>query len=176
VWGWGLCNVSDVPLWWGCSRYLIGFILFTTFSDFPGSPFGGLHVERRYNVELVNPNAFSLVGVLTLSYFIHNGSLSILRNAQNPKNNARDLTIAYCLGCGTYLTVGTCLYLSFQSKKVDIQQNFLDNFNVTAESYIYAFIAQCFLLLQFITVLPLLAYIVRFQTLTMICNGDAWPR
>lgn len=159
-----------------CLRYLVGFILFTTFSNFPGSPFGGLHVEKRYHVELASPKAINLIGVLTLSYFIHNGSLSILRNARNPKNNARDLTIAYSLGCATYLTVGVCLYLSFRSRKIDIQQNFLDNFNVTAQSYVYAFIAQCFLLLQFFTVVPLLAYIVRFQTLTMICDGEAWPR
>ena len=40
--------------------------------------------------------------ILTLSYFLHNGSLSILRNAARPENNIRDLRVAYGLGCGTY--------------------------------------------------------------------------
>ena len=47
-----------------------------------------------------------LVGVLALSFFIHNGALSIMRNQRNPKNNGRDLTIAYILTAVTYMTVG----------------------------------------------------------------------
>lgn len=154
--------------------YLLAFIFFSTFYKAEGSPFGGLHMSdaEENHIEMADTQAFSLVGVLTLSYFIHNGALSIMRNAKRPQNNARDLSIAYGLVCATYLVVGVCLYVSFDGPKTKISQNFLDNFEL---SNVPAFVAQCFLLLQFFTVFPLLAFIIRFQTLTMVCNGDAWP-
>lgn len=49
---------------------------------------------------------FSLTGVLTLSFFMHNGCLSILRNNRQPSNNARDLSIAYSLVAATYAVIG----------------------------------------------------------------------
>ena len=45
--------------------------------------------------------------MLCLSFFIHNGCLSIFRNQRNPENNARDLGIGYILVLLTYLIVGT---------------------------------------------------------------------
>ena len=131
---------------------------------------------RELHVEVANQSVFSLVGVLTISYFLHTGALSILRNAQHPENNIRDLRIAYGLGCVTYLAVGVGVYVTFQGDKNAIKQNFLNNFNVMSDSYIYAILAQCFLLLQFFTVVPLLAFVIRFQTLTMVFDGDPWPR
>ena len=60
-----------------------------------------------------------LTGVLSLSFFIHNGALSILRNQRRPENNVRDIIIAYVLVCLTYLIVGkkfiffinTCMHM-----------------------------------------------------------------
>eukprot|EP00041_Stephanoeca_diplocostata_P028072 m.784998 g.784998 ORF g.784998 m.784998 type:complete len:371 (+) comp23301_c0_seq5:27-1139(+) len=156
--------------------YLMFFICYTTFAggNYTDSPFGGYHMDETH-VRMCRPSAFSLVGVLTLAYFIHNGSLSILRNARHPENNARDVSIAYVLVCATYLVVGICLYVSFNGDKDKIKQNFLENFSENADNYIFAFVAQCFLLLQFITVFPLLMFIIRFQTLSMLYNGNAYP-
>lgn len=157
--------------------YLLFFILYTTFSGekYKNSPFGGYHMQgAKYHVHMVELSAFSLVGVLTLSYFIHNGCLSILRNARNPRNNARDLSIAYILVCGTYLIVGICLYVSFNGDKSKIKSNFLKNFTLDADNYVFAFVAQCFLFVQFVTVFPLLMYLIRFQAMTMLFKS-AWP-
>lgn len=60
-----------------------------------------------------------LAGVLSLSFFIHNGCLSIMRNQRNPKNNSRDLGIAYVLVCLTYLAVGKFYcFVTFLTLKV----------------------------------------------------------
>ena len=96
------------------------------------------------------------------SYFIHNGALSIMRNAKQ-ETNARDLWLAFLLVCGTYAVVAVCFYMSYVSEKSEIEQNFLQNFASTDSNYIFALIAECFLLMQMITVFPLLLYIVRFQ-------------
>ena len=53
------------------------------------------------------------------------GALSIMRNAKEPKNNQRDLVIAFCLVCATYMIVGMCFYISFDGQKSDIKSNML---------------------------------------------------
>ena len=97
--------------------YLLWFVGCAAVGGFNDSPFGGVHMGKDLHVELASVNAFSLVGVLTLSYFLHTGALSILRNAAHPENNIRDLRVAYGLGCGTYLFVGACLYVSFKVRR-----------------------------------------------------------
>ncbi len=135
---------------------------------------GGNLTTTGCNVEWVSPHVFSLTGVLMLSYFIHNGSLSIMRNNRR-ENNARDLWLAFALVMLTYAIVSICFYVSFQGDKTKIQQNFLSNFDRTDGNYIFALTAKCFLLVQMITVFPLLMFIVRFQAFSTFCNGNPWP-
>ena len=124
-----------------------------------GSPFGGVHmtdncINRTFGntteecgVEEFSTDLFSLTGVLMLSYFIHNGALSIMRNAKQ-ETNSRDLWLAFMLVCGTYAVVAVCFYMSYVSEKSEIEQNFLSNFASTDSNYIFALIAECFLLMQ----------------------------
>lgn len=107
-------------------------------------------------------------------YFIHNGALSIMRNARK-ETNARDLWLAFLLVCATYAVVAVCFYASYVSEKSEIEQNFLQNFASTDSNYIFALIAECFLLMQMITVFPLLLYIVRFQAFSTFCDGNPYP-
>ena len=58
-----------------------------------------------------------LTGVLSLSFFIHNGALSILRNQRHPQNNVRDIIIAYLLVCVTYLTVGMWSMMTVEARR-----------------------------------------------------------
>eukprot|EP00040_Diaphanoeca_grandis_P012866 m.65038 g.65038 ORF g.65038 m.65038 type:complete len:611 (+) comp23511_c0_seq1:188-2020(+) len=167
--------------------YMLFFVVYTTAfgENYPGSPFGGVNMDASFDVKLVNSNLFSLSGVMTLSYFIHNGCLSILRNAKTPANNQRDLFIAFILVCSTYLLVGICLYSSYRGDKSCLSDNFLSCpatlpaecpcFRPHAKNYPYVLVAQCFLFVQFVTVLPLLMYLIRFQALTLFFKGNAWP-
>jgi hypothetical protein len=125
-------------------------------------------------VKWVAPTVFSLTGVLMLSYFMHNGALSIMRN-NNPQNNNRDLWTAFILVCLTYSIVAVCFYVSYQGDKSKILQNFLSNFNKSDGNYVYALTAECFLLVQMITVFPLLMFIVRFQAFSTFFSGNPWP-
>ncbi|XP_044164486.1 LOW QUALITY PROTEIN: sodium-coupled neutral amino acid transporter 9 homolog [Acropora millepora] len=104
----------------------------------------------------------ALTGILTLAYFIHNCILSIMRNQEKPKNNARDLSIAYFLVALTYIAVGFLFFISFPRKKFCIQQVLLDNL---PPQDLMTFIARLFLLFQLTTVFPLIVYITRVQFL-----------
>jgi len=104
----------------------------------------------------------ALTGILTLAYFIHNCILSIMRNQEKPKNNARDLSIAYFLVALTYIVVGFLFFISFPRDKSCIQQVLLDN--LPAQD-LMTFIARLFLLFQLTTVFPLIVYITRVQFL-----------
>ncbi|XP_053557260.1 sodium-coupled neutral amino acid transporter 9 isoform X2 [Bombina bombina] len=115
-----------------------------------------------------------LTGILTLAFFIHNCVITLLKSNKNPKNNVRDLSIAYLLVGLTYVYVGIMVFATFPSPplaKECIQQNFLDNF---PSNDVLVFVARIFLLFQMMTVYPLLGYLVRVQLLGHIF-GSIYP-
>ncbi|PAV82297.1 hypothetical protein WR25_07247 [Diploscapter pachys] len=113
----------------------------------------------------------ALTGTLTLSYFIHNAVLTILRNQKNPENNARDLSIGYGLVAFCYVFIATCFYTAFPVERTCISDNFLNNFG---SGDVLSSVARVFLLFQMITVLPLLVYLIRTQVFYAI-YGETWP-
>eukprot|EP00126_Sphaerothecum_destruens_P000145 Sdes_comp10179_c0_seq2m1793 len=84
--------------------------------------FVGFNVSQRGihcndSVLQYSSNFPALTGILSMSFFIHTGILSITRNSARPERNVRDLVIAYiCVGI-TYLFVGAGIYLSFPGDK-----------------------------------------------------------
>ncbi|CAI4227100.1 unnamed protein product [Auanema sp. JU1783] len=145
---------------------------------FTGSKF----VECGFNMDFVNPNSIhyvklfnwkfpALTGTLTLSYFIHNAVRTILRNQRNPENNARDLSIAYCLAAGCYVYIAVAFFAGFPVQRSCISDNMLNNFGT---GDILSSMARLFLLFQMLTVLPLLMYLTRTQIFYAIC-GDGYP-
>uniref|UniRef100_A0A915AED7 Amino acid transporter transmembrane domain-containing protein n=1 Tax=Parascaris univalens TaxID=6257 RepID=A0A915AED7_PARUN len=102
----------------------------------------------------------ALTGTLTLSYFLHNVVLTILRNQKHPENNARDLSIGYSLAAFTYVFTGSVFFLLFPTIRTCISDNFLNNFG---SGDAMSATARLFLLFQMMTVLPLLAYLLRAQ-------------
>ena len=84
----------------------VGIYAFTnttfTFVD-PGVPH--VHGEPQFIV-LANSNFGSLLGILGGGYYLHNITLPIIRNAKEPKNNARDVFIGYFLVFFSYAMCG----------------------------------------------------------------------
>ncbi|CAJ0959259.1 unnamed protein product, partial [Mesorhabditis belari] len=113
----------------------------------------------------------ALTGTLTLSYFIHNAVLTILRNQKNPENNARDLSIGYLLACFCYVFIGFTFFAAFPVQRSCISDNFLNNFG---SGDVLSSTARLFLLFQMITVLPLLMYLIRSQIFYYVF-GKPWP-
>ncbi|XP_035216222.1 sodium-coupled neutral amino acid transporter 9 homolog [Stegodyphus dumicola] len=112
-----------------------------------------------------------LVGTLSLSFFIHNCVLSIMRNQKQPKNNARDLAIAYVLVGATYLIIGCVFFVTFPFEKNCIEDNLLNNFR---SNDLLAVITRVFLLFQVLTLYPLIVYILRVQIMHF-AFGSIYP-
>uniref|UniRef100_A0A6G5ABW1 Putative amino acid permease f13h10.3 protein n=1 Tax=Rhipicephalus microplus TaxID=6941 RepID=A0A6G5ABW1_RHIMP len=102
----------------------------------------------------------ALTGVLCLSFFIHNCIISMMRNQKRPANNKRDLSIAFGLVITTYLLVGIPFYITFPMAKSCIEDNLLNNF---ANHDVMAFVTRIFLLVQYITLFPMITYLLRVQ-------------
>ncbi|VDM60912.1 unnamed protein product [Angiostrongylus costaricensis] len=113
----------------------------------------------------------ALTGTMTLSYFIHNAVLTILRNQHNPEHNTRDLAIGYLLAVVCYVFIGFTFYAGFPVYRNCISDNFLNNFG---PGDILSSTARLFLLFQMITVLPLLMFLIRSQ-LCYAFLGKTWP-
>ncbi|XP_060842799.1 neutral amino acid transporter 9-like isoform X3 [Rhopalosiphum padi] len=99
-------------------------------------------------------------GMLTLSMFIHNIIITIMRNNENQKHNGRDLSIAFTLVLLTYILIGITFYVCFPLAKSCIEDNFLNNFPRTD---VFSIIARVFLFFQLLTVYPLISYMLRVQ-------------
>ncbi|GFT11772.1 sodium-coupled neutral amino acid transporter 9 homolog [Nephila pilipes] len=112
-----------------------------------------------------------LVGTLSLSFFIHNCVLSIMRNQRKPENNPRDLAIAYVLVGATYLVIGAVFYVTFPFEKSCIEDNLLNNFR---SDDLMAVITRVFLLFQMATLFPLIVYILRVQVMHFVF-GSIYP-
>ncbi|RZC35815.1 sodium-coupled neutral amino acid transporter 9, partial [Asbolus verrucosus] len=69
----------------------------------------------------MKPTFCALSGMLSLSYFIHNIIISIMRNNKHQEHNGRDLTIAFSLVTFTYLFIGVVFYICFPLPKFCIE-------------------------------------------------------
>ncbi|XP_034193785.1 neutral amino acid transporter 9 isoform X2 [Osmia lignaria lignaria] len=109
----------------------------------------------------------ALSGMLALSFFIHNIIITIMQNNRDQSKNGRDLSIAYLLVTLTYIIVGVLFYVCFPLNKLCIEDNFLNNFQKWSGLTVGARIV---LLFQLLTVYPLLAYMLRVQLLSSLCE------
>ncbi|RCN27348.1 hypothetical protein ANCCAN_26918, partial [Ancylostoma caninum] len=119
---------------------------------------GSKLVECGFNMNFVDADSIhyaksfswrfpALTGTMTLSYFIHNAVITILRNQKNPENNARDLSIGYSLAAFCYVFIGFTFYAGFPVQRSCISDNFLNNFGA---GDILSSTARMFLLFQMI--------------------------
>ncbi|XP_031330610.1 sodium-coupled neutral amino acid transporter 9 homolog [Photinus pyralis] len=116
----------------------------------------------------------ALSGMLSLSYFIHNIIISIMRSNRNPKNNNRDLSIAFLLVTFTYMFIGVVFYICFPLAKDCIEDNILNNFEKFDTMTI---VARLLLLFQLFTVFPLISFMLRtdvFKNINLYTNNLAY--
>jgi sodium-coupled neutral amino acid transporter 9 len=132
-----------------CVLYNIGFFVYCS-----------LFVEKVHfdSVPIIEQKFYYLAGLLLLSFFIHNCVLSLVKQNKNQKNNARDLGIAYLLTGFCYSLVGGVVYLAYHNDT--IPQDFL---NFYSHKDIGATIGRIAILMQLITVYPVLAFVIRSQ-------------
>ncbi|CAH0548905.1 unnamed protein product [Brassicogethes aeneus] len=144
--------------------YIIFFVAVKSYSF-------GINLPN-WDQEIYLKSTFSaLSGMLSLSYFIHNIIISIMRSNKNQQNNKRDLSIAFGLITFTYLFLGVTFYIAFPLAKSCIEDNILNNFPKNDNLTI---IARILLLFQLFTVFPLLSFMLRndiFANIRMISKG-----
>ncbi|CAG9317832.1 SLC38A9 [Blepharisma stoltei] len=118
--------------------------------------------NHKVEIDLVKPNFLLLSGILTLSYFIHNCIVIIMKNNAEPEKNGRDLSLGYLAVGVCYFLIGTLGYFGFKGNGFtqDITQNALDMF---ASTNILAFIMRIVLFTQMFTVYPMIMFLVRSQ-------------
>ncbi|CAG9770811.1 unnamed protein product [Ceutorhynchus assimilis] len=119
-----------------------------------------------WSSEIYLKTSFSaLSGMLSLSYFIHNIIISVMRNNKHQENNGRDLSIAFGLITFTYLFIGILFYISFPLAKSCIEDNIFNNFSKNDTMTI---IARILLMFQLFTVFPLISFMLRKDILSNI--------
>ncbi|KAK6746159.1 hypothetical protein RB195_012337 [Necator americanus] len=122
-------------------------------------------------VEKFSWNFPALTGMLTMSYFIHNAIITILRSQRNPENNTRDLSFGYALVAFSYIFVGFTFYSAYPLERTCIPDNLLNSFRA---DYPYSAVARCMILFQLITILPLILFFIRSQVFCAIFKTP-WP-
>ncbi|CAG9820488.1 unnamed protein product [Phaedon cochleariae] len=118
----------------------------------------GVHIQN-WSIEFdLKPTFCVLSGMLSMSYFIHNIIISVMRHNKHQEQNGRDLTIAFGLVTFTYLFIGTAFYITFPLAKTCIEDNLLNNF---PKSDTMAMVARLLLFFQLFTVFPLVTFMLR---------------
>lgn len=106
----------------------------------------------------LKPTFVALTGMLSLSYFIHNIIVTMMKNNRHQENNGRDLSIAYGLVTFTYSVIGGLLYVAFPLAKICIEDNIFNNFD---RYDMWALVGRGLLFFQLLTVFPLLTFMLR---------------
>ncbi|XP_050315501.1 sodium-coupled neutral amino acid transporter 9 homolog, partial [Anthonomus grandis grandis] len=88
----------------------------------------GINISDWSSELYIKPTFSALSGMLSLSYFIHNIIISIMKNNKHQEHNGRDLSIAFGLVTFTYLFIGVLFYISFPLAKSCIEDNIFNNF------------------------------------------------
>ncbi|KAJ8916585.1 hypothetical protein NQ315_000229 [Exocentrus adspersus] len=127
----------------------------------------GVNMPNIVSEFQIKPTFCALTGMLSLSYFIHNIIISVMRHNKHQEHNGRDLSIAFGLITFTYLFIGIIFYTSFPLMKSCIEDNILNNFSKRDTLTI---IARVLLLFQLFTVFPLISFMLRNDILSNINN------
>ncbi|KAK6057156.1 hypothetical protein COOONC_05329 [Cooperia oncophora] len=113
----------------------------------------------------------AFTGMLTMSYFIHNAIITMLRNQRNPENNVRDLSIGFGLVAFSYTFVALTFYVAFPLPRSCIGDNLLNNFQANNPM---SAVARVLIFFQLLTILPLIMYLIRSQ-ISCALFDTPWP-
>ena len=75
------------------------------------------HFRSPEYTPMLLPSLYQLSGALSMGLFIHNAIITIVSTNAKPQNNVRDISIAFCLVCITYMTIGIVYYICFPLAK-----------------------------------------------------------
>jgi sodium-coupled neutral amino acid transporter 9 len=142
-----IVSKKDISLFIKVNSYGVIFICITVvfilsygFYSFTDTNFIISNADNDYesnvrNISLFRNKFSSLAGMMSLGYFLHNISLSIVRENRYPENNQRDLFMGYFLVFLSNCLVGTLGYLGFSGASFTISirdtQNLLYMFKAT---------------------------------------------
>ncbi|XP_060533312.1 sodium-coupled neutral amino acid transporter 9 homolog [Cylas formicarius] len=138
--------------------YLLTFVAVKAFG-------WGINIPDWHSILYIKPTFPALSGMLSLSYFIHNIIVSIMKTNKHQHHNGRDLSIAFGLITFTYLFIGVLFYISFPLDKSCIEDNIFNNFTKRDTLTI---VARILLMFQLFTVFPLIAFMLRNDVLRNI--------
>lgn len=117
---------------------------------------------KPLGIPLFGKNSAHLLGILSLSFFIHNAIASILKNQKSTKSYRRtscEVFIAFFLAALTYGIPGVMGLIAFRYDN-EVNQNFLNQF---PNNDVLATIARFAIMLQLLSIFPLLIFIIRVQ-------------
>jgi hypothetical protein len=127
----------------------------------------------RY-AELFSFNFPSLAGILCVGYFLHPSVISITKNAKNPDNNVRDVTIGYFMAFACFSIVGAFGYFGFKGTAFDqyfitnntreLNQNCLNMFESTNP---VAFVVRLIVFAMLFTTFPLVNVFLKSNMMNL---------
>jgi sodium-coupled neutral amino acid transporter 9 len=124
------------------------------------------------HISLVGLGFLKMLGILSLSFFIHNAISIIMKNNAQPQHNNRDLFLGYLSVGLSYSIIGLFGYFGFRGNgfpQGEISQNVM---TMWASDNAFAFVMRCIIVVQMITVYPLIGFIVRTQLLGYFFGSD----
>jgi sodium-coupled neutral amino acid transporter 9 len=124
------------------------------------------------HISLVGLGFLKMLGILSLSFFIHNAISIIMKNNAEPQHNDRDLFFGYLSVGLSYTVIGLFGYFGFRGNgfpQGEISQNVM---TMWASDNAFAFIMRCIIVVQMFTVYPLIGFIVRTQLLGYFFGSD----
>ena len=117
--------------------------------------------------QLARPAAAAMMlGIFSLSFFIHNSVLTIMRAAATPRHNQRDLSAAYVLVWICYAGMGVASNVcppGGSSYSLDTPNHIFLEVEQPASLAAWQLLARLAVLFQCFTVYPVLLYIIRAQ-------------
>ena len=121
-----------------------------------------------------------IFGIFSLSFFIHNAVMTIMRGAARPKNNRRDINIAFALVWVCYASMGVSANICPPLGDIAAVGGPLskNGFLSLQQKQVMApllIVARLAVLIQSITVYPVLLFIVRSQIFTAFIYKRAYP-
>lgn len=116
-------------------------------------------------------------GIFSLSFFIHNAVMTIMRGAARPRNNSRDLSIAYFLTWLCYASVGASCNICPPLQNLTAlgspeAKNGILSIEQPAKMAPLLIIARLAVLVQSMSVYPVLLFIIRSQ----VSSAFIWKR
>lgn len=155
-----------------CFMIILGFAI-------ASAAVAGVDVDHAFTMaQMFKPASAGIVfGIFSLSFFIHNAVITIMRGAAKPRNNSRDLSLAYLLTWACYAAVGASSNICPPLHNISAlgspeAKNGILSIEQPKQMATLLVIARLAVLVQSMSVYPVLLFIVRSQ----VASAFIWKR